>query len=293
MYSPFEKQIFKEIIGKFDSALKNDTIRGNRPEAREDRNKLWDDIENEFNSVQGVTQRTIPQLKKLLQNLKTERKEVYRIQRQNAYATGGGPPIPSQYPDNDIMDNNNFLVVPIEGTVDSDQYTGFGQVPSSTPQKSERKSDDRDTLQVDDNNNHHHHRQEDTTSTSPSPAPAVLLNSLNQEATSSTSISDVPLDRLKRNIGPTGKKRKQGMIQDEFDARCKRVLHQIDHDLDAHTYLLKKLNHETNLAKVLTEKAQIEKEMAENRKIFEKKKQEMELKFLEAKYKIDLDNLKK
>lgn len=56
MYSPFEKQIFKEIIGKFDSALKNDTIRGNRPEAREDRNKLWDDIENEFNSVQGVTQ---------------------------------------------------------------------------------------------------------------------------------------------------------------------------------------------------------------------------------------------
>uniref|UniRef100_A0A8D8QFY5 Uncharacterized protein n=1 Tax=Cacopsylla melanoneura TaxID=428564 RepID=A0A8D8QFY5_9HEMI len=164
---------------------------------------------------------------------------------------------------------------------------------------SERKSDDRDPLEFDDYSQPLNQEattfaspspppinQQATTSTSPSPVPAVPLN---QEATSSGSFSAVPLDRLKRNIG----KRKQGMIVDEFDARCKRVLNQIDLDSNAQTYLLKKLNHETQLAKVLTDKAEIEKEMAEDKRSFEKKKQEMELKFLEAKYKIDLDNLKK
>lgn len=83
------------------------------------------------------------------------------------------------------------------------------------------------------------------------------------------------------------------MIADEFDARCKRVIHQTHLDSDVHTHLLRKLDHEAHLAKVLAEKAEIDKEMAEDRRAFEKKKQEMELKFLEAKYKIDLDNLKK
>ncbi|XP_026681549.1 uncharacterized protein LOC113468664 [Diaphorina citri] len=120
MYSPFEKQVFKEVFAKFSAALNNDTIRGNRPDARQERTNIWEKITSEFNSVEGVNKRTMQQCKKLLQNMKTERKEVKKVIRKNYFDTGNKQPIPLPHPETDVLDNSNFLVMPIEGTLDSD-----------------------------------------------------------------------------------------------------------------------------------------------------------------------------
>jgi hypothetical protein len=104
--------------------------------------------------------------------------------------------------------------------------------------------------------------------------------------------------------------RKQELIVDEFDARCKRVQQQSMHDTEAHKYLIKKLENEANLAQQMCEKAEIEQEMlkeqrehqkkkqeiemqlAENHKNFERKKQEMEIEFLKTKHCLELEKLK-
>jgi hypothetical protein len=64
------------------------------------------------------------QCKKLLQNMKTERKEVKKVIRKNYFDTGNKQPIPLPHPETDVLDNSNFLVMPIEGTLDSDMMGG-------------------------------------------------------------------------------------------------------------------------------------------------------------------------
>lgn len=51
--------------------------------------------------------------------MKDVQKEKFRIQRHNSCGTGGGKETPyDKTPD--PLDNTNFIVIPIEGTIDSD-----------------------------------------------------------------------------------------------------------------------------------------------------------------------------
>ncbi|KAI5692908.1 hypothetical protein M8J75_016488 [Diaphorina citri] len=312
MYSPFEKQVFKEVFAKFSAALNNDTIRGNRPDARQERTNIWEKITSEFNSVEGVNKRTMQQCKKLLQNMKTERKEVKKVIRKNYFDTGNKQPIPLPHPETDVLDNSNFLVMPIEGTLDSDMMGDLHlsnvelcESPTSKPTNSASNMysigcESEDSGDVD------------------TPA-SISDNSLNEKigghfiSTAIEKADDSPcpaVSTLLTKACTRKRARKQELIVDEFDARCKRVQQQSMHDTEAHKYLIKKLENEANLAQQMCEKAEIEQEMlkeqrehqkkkqeiemqlAENHKNFERKKQEMEIEFLKTKHCLELEKLK-
>ncbi|KAI5705696.1 hypothetical protein M8J75_000958 [Diaphorina citri] len=92
------------------------------------------------------------------------------------------------------------------------------------------------------------------------------------------------------------KKKKRKHVTDDFTDRCKRVQNQTIMDKEAHKYLINKLKNEAILAEVLAENARKAHEAEEERKTdrhikaqeFLEAKRQLELKYLEAKYKIDL-----
>ncbi|KAL1463800.1 hypothetical protein WDU94_015512 [Cyamophila willieti] len=130
VFSTFEKDVFKELVMRHPEICTTNTQRGTQ--GRDQKSKAWTGIMEEYNSMHGISKRTVQQLKKLWQNMKCDRKEVHRVARQNAYATGGGPQTPGNTPGNtdDPIDGilDACIVYPIDGDNPEDiSYISVGE----------------------------------------------------------------------------------------------------------------------------------------------------------------------
>ncbi|KFM70549.1 hypothetical protein X975_02281, partial [Stegodyphus mimosarum] len=117
-YTSLEKAVLAECVLKYRDIIENKVTNS---VTNKEKQKTWDLIEKEFNSIPGVTIRTARQLYNCYRNLKrkaTKRKAEERIE---IFRTGGGLAVTNE---NDNIDETLFamgaITQPLENVYDSD-----------------------------------------------------------------------------------------------------------------------------------------------------------------------------
>ncbi|XP_071653648.1 uncharacterized protein [Temnothorax longispinosus] len=99
-YTPIKKSLFLQILNKYKHVI--ECKKSNFSTLRE-KESAWNDICEEFNNSSLITQeRSVQQLKKLWTNIKQTQRDVITKEKQNKFATGGGPETPSTELDPDV-----------------------------------------------------------------------------------------------------------------------------------------------------------------------------------------------